>query len=121
MKDDDFERECRRQKRLEALGTDDPHCAMCGEGDDRKLELHHVAGRKHDEMTVILCRNCHRVVSDDQKDHPAAEDRADSGLATIGYFLLGLADMLRALVQKLYAFGFALIARSCAPAGDAAE
>lgn len=121
MKDDDFERECRRQKRLEALGTDDPHCGMCGEGDDRKLELHHVAGRKHDEMTVILCRNCHRVVSDDQKDHPAVDESADSVLATIGYFLLGLADMLRVIVGKLYEFGLTLIARSRPSAGEPAQ
>lgn len=94
---------------------------MCGEGDDRKLELHHVAGRKHDDTTVILCRNCHRVVSDDQKDHPVVDASADSVLAAIGYFLLGFADMLRAIVGKLHEFGLALIAGSRPSAGESAQ
>jgi hypothetical protein len=106
---DEYERECRQQKRLEALGTDEPRCGMCGYNDDRALELHHVAGRKHDEVTVILCRNCHRAVSDDQLDHPVVAENASSGFVAIGHFLLGLADMLRIIVEKLIEFGSLLI------------
>lgn len=61
-------REARRQNRLERFGTHAPRCGVCGEPDDRCLEAHHVAGRKHDDLTVLICRNCHRKVSDDQKD-----------------------------------------------------
>lgn len=114
MNDDEYEQERRKQRRLEKLGTTHPRCGMCGEADDRALELHHVAGRKHDDVTVILCRNCHRKVSDNQKDHPAIITQADPMLAIIGSFLLGLADMLNIIVAKLCEFGLALIARSIA-------
>jgi hypothetical protein len=29
-----------------------------------------IAGRKYSDITVITCRNCHRKLSDMQKDHP---------------------------------------------------
>jgi hypothetical protein len=39
----------------------------------RCLEVHHIAGRDFDnDATAILCRNCHRKLSDDLKDHPPA-------------------------------------------------
>jgi len=106
---DDFERDRRQQKRFEKLGTDDPRCGMCGEDNDCTLELHHVAGRKHDDLTVILCANCHRIMSDDQRDHPAFDRSANNPMAAIGFFLLGLADMLRVVVRRLYEFGRMLI------------
>lgn len=104
-------REERKQRRLEALGTNDPNCGMCGEADYRCMERHHVADHKRDELTVCVCANCHRKVTDDQKDHPSFNPAADPMLDRIGHFLLGLADMLRLIVEKLYAFGLALIER----------
>lgn len=112
MNDHEYARERRKQRRLERLGSNNPRCGMCGETDDRALELHHVAGRKHDETMVPSCSNCHRKVTDDQKDHPAFDPSADAVLANIGHFLLGLADMLRLIVEKLAEFGLTLIGRS---------
>lgn len=120
MKYEELERERRRQKRLERLGTNTPHCGICGEGDDRTLELHHVAGRQHDDTLVIVCRNCHRKVTDDQKDHPAFDPDADPMLPSIGHFLLGLADMLRIVMGRLHEFALALIDRSSRKEGEAA-
>lgn len=120
MNIDELARERRKQRRLERLGSNDPRCGMCGEGDDRALELHHVAGRKHDETMVPLCRNCHRKVTDDQHDHPAFDPNGDTMLASIGNFLLGLADMLRIIVAKLHEFGLALIVRSSSTEGEVA-
>lgn len=117
MNNDELARERRKQKRLERLGSNNPHCAMCGEADDRTLELHHVAGRKHDETMVTLCRNCHRQVTDDQHDHPAFDPKADPMLASIGHFLVGLSDMLRIILAKLREFGLALIVRSSSTDG----
>jgi hypothetical protein len=105
-------REVRKQRRLEALGTNDPKCGTCGESDWRCIELHHVADYGCNDATVRICRNCHRKVSDDQRDHPAFDPNADPALHAIGRFLLGLADMLRLIVEKLYAFGLALIERA---------
>lgn len=117
MTDEEFERERRRQARFEKLRTDTPRCGVCGEGDDRCLELHHLAGRKFEDFLVINCRNCHRKVSDDQKDHPAFDPGADKLLDAIGHFLLGLADMLKLIIEKLYEFGQALIERAKPVAG----
>lgn len=108
----ELNREIRCQRRLEVLGTNHPRCANCGEGDDRVLELHHVAGRRHDDLTVIECRNCHRKLSDCQRDHPWTAPCADPFLAAVGNFLLGLADMLRLIVEKLAGFGEELIRRA---------
>ncbi len=115
---DDLNKEKRRQKALERLGTNTPRCVHCGESDYRCLEAHHIAGRAYDEETVVTCRNCHRKLSDSQKDHPntpAGED--PSLLDQIGHFLLGLADLFEMLMQKLREFGRLLIegASLCPP------
>ena len=104
--------EARKQARLEKFGTNEPRCGTCGETDWRCMELHHVADLGRDEATVLICRNCHRKVSDDQKDRPAFDPHADALLDRIGHFLLGLADLLRLVVQKLIEFGNALIGRA---------
>ncbi|CAM3293764.1 HNH endonuclease [Sphingomonas antarctica] len=109
-------RETRKQRRLEILGTDNPRCGTCGHSRWQAIEKHHPADHGRDDMTAMICRNCHRVLSDDQKDHPAFDPNADAMLDSIGHFLLGLADMLRLVIERLYAFGLALIERAAAPA-----
>ena len=104
--------ETRRQNRLERLGSNTPRCGTCGEDDDRCLEAHHIAGRKHDDTTVCICRNCHRKVSDDQRGYPPVDATADFRLDSIGRFLLGLADLLSIILEKLTEFGNALIERA---------
>lgn len=106
-------REIRKQRRLEKLGTHNPRCGTCGESRWQCLEQHHTAGRKYDPDTVVLeCRNCHRVVSDNQLDHPAFDAAADPMLQAIGHFLLGLADLLKIVIEKLVEFGLILIDRA---------
>jgi hypothetical protein len=114
----DWRKEERKQARLEKLGTNEPRCGTCGETDWRCFEQHHVAGRKRDDFTVPICANCHRKVTDDQSDHPAFDPNADPVLDRIGHFLLGLADLLRLIVEKLTEFGNALIGKAKA-AGEA--
>lgn len=101
-------KESRKQKRLERFGTNHPVCVNCGEDDDRCLELHHIAGRAHSEDTVILCRNCHRKVSDDQKDHPRCGSKRTKA-QSIGYQLLGQADLFALLAISLRESGNHLI------------
>lgn len=112
----DYDR--RKQARLEKLGTDKPICGICGNTDWRTIEQHHIAGQKRDETVVLICANDHRIVTDDQKDHPEFDPAADPMLDKIGHFLLGLADMLKLIVEKLYEYGHALIKRA---AGTPAE
>lgn len=112
MNDDDLRRECRKQNRLETLGTNEPICGTCGECDWRVIELHHIADHGRDDATVLVCRNCHRKLSDDQKDHARANPNTDAVLEKVGHFLIGLADLLLIVISKLQEFGSALIARA---------
>jgi hypothetical protein len=115
-----FERERRKQKALERLGTTNPICVSCGEADWRCLEGHHIAGKDYDQTIAIVCRNCHRKLSDDQYDHPPANNAgAPLILERIGRFLFGLADFLGLVVATLRGFGLALIelASQCDPSG----
>src|SRR5262249_3708236 len=105
-------RERRKQTAFERLGTDNPRCFVCGESDWRCIEPHHLAGRKNDDLTTNTCPNCHRRLSDDQKDHPKQDEPPKDPLEAIGYFLLGLADFFAILIEKLREFGHALIDRA---------
>jgi len=105
-------REKRRQKYFERLGTSTPRCSGCGETDPRVFEAHHIAGRRYDSVTTPLCVNCHRKVTDDQHDHPDRNKGGDRFLEQVGHFLLGLADLLRLAIERLVAFGEALIERA---------
>ncbi len=105
------QRERRRLAALERLGTEKPRC-HCGEDNPHCLERHHLAGQAYDDDTVIVCRNCHRKLSDLQKDHPKPSNTAPDLLECIGRFLLGIADLFELLVAKFREFGTALIAQT---------
>jgi hypothetical protein len=110
MSNQELRREKRRQRALERLGTNAPRCAECGETNWRCLEVHHIAGRDFDnDATAILCRNCHRKLSDDLKDHPEPASSPPGQFDRIGHFLLGLADLLTRLAEKCREFGHVLI------------
>lgn len=118
MKGVAMHQERRKQAALEKLGSHHPRCMVCGVDDWRCLERHHIAGRTYDEVGAILCRNCHRKVSDDQRDHPAKlPDDTSITEERVGHFLLGLADLLRLLVEKLVEFGHALITSAAERSG----
>jgi len=104
--------ERRKQSRLHKLGTNTPHCATCGNSDWRVIEEHHPDSRKRDKLVVLLCANDHRIVTDEQKDHPPGVDGCDPFLLSVGNFLLGLADMFAIIIERLYEFGETLIARA---------
>ena len=65
-----------KKRRLKKLGTNQPCCAMCVETDWRCIEQHHVAGRKRDAMTVLLCANDHLRMTDEQTSHPSSDECA---------------------------------------------
>jgi hypothetical protein len=68
---------------------------------------------------ALICANCHRKVTDDQKDRPTFNPSADPFLDRVGHFLLGLADLLILIVAKLMEFGNALIAKAKDGTGEA--
>ena len=112
MNNSEKEQERRKQKALERLGSNNPVCVVCGEADWRCLELHHIAGKSFDDALATSCRNCHRKLSDMQKDHPQPASTPPEQLDRIGHFLLGLADLFALLVEILREFGHGLIVRS---------
>lgn len=103
------DKEIRKQRRLETLGSNNPVCVVCGENDWRCLEQHHIAGQAYGDDLCNVCRNCHRKLSDDQKDHPKQAGKNPATLETIGHLLLGLADLFSLLVIKLRECGQYLI------------
>lgn len=106
----DKAKEARKQKRLETLGGNNhPACVICGEDNPHCLELHHIPGQAYGDDLCTVCRNCHRKLSDDQKDHPKQIDTAPATIERIGHMLLGLADFFALLVEKLKEFGHYLI------------
>jgi hypothetical protein len=114
-------RETRKRRRLEQLGSDEPRCGICGDTRWQCIELHHTAGKDAvPDHTVLTCRNCHRMLSDDQRDPPTYDPERDGPWQAIGHFLLGLADMLRLIIDKLREYGLLLIDRA-AHEGSAAR
>jgi hypothetical protein len=103
--------ETRKQKRLEKLGSNHPVCIICAENDWRCLEEHHIAGQHYDDCLSVICRNCHRKLSDDQKDHPVKilPTPTPTSVESIGHLLIGLADLFALLVEKLHEYGLHLI------------
>ena len=101
-----IDEEDRTQQRLRRLGTRSPCCVGCGETNPAVFEQHHIAGRKHSDDTATLCLNCHRKLSDKQRDHvPPGSNDPIGPLAGIGHYLLGLADLLALIVEALRKFG----------------
>jgi hypothetical protein len=108
--------EVRKQKVIERFKGKEPACIFCGETDWRCIEEHHIGGQAYDPTTVPVCANCHRKLSDMQKDHPPKAG-GDSD-EVIGRILLGLADVFVLLIEKLHDWGRTLIERSSRAGGQ---
>ena len=103
----------RLEQQYRRLRTRNPVCVACSESYPFCLELHHLAARKHHDDVSVVCRNCHRKLSDGQHDHatiPTSE--TEGALTKIGHYLLGLADFLMMIVTTLREFGKQLIGPS---------
>ena len=108
----DNPKEKRAQARKGKLGTNNPVCVTCGENKWECMELHHIAGKAYGDDLCTVCRNCHRVLSDDQIDHPKPVGKPPATLEIIGHFLVSVADLFALMVEKFREFGRALIEMS---------
>jgi hypothetical protein len=105
-----LDKEDRLEQHYRRLGTRNPRCTLCSETDPRCMEKHHIAGCEFDPDIALVCRNCHRKLSDDQLDHPRLEQDAPVEQHTaFGHFLLGLCDLLMMIIQSLREIGEWLI------------
>jgi hypothetical protein len=117
MKNESVRRTERTRNELSRVGP--VRCVLCGETDARCLEAHHIYGRANSEEKVIVCRNCHRKLSDRQQDLPEGflshKETLPSAEALAG-MLLSIADLieeffrfvveqLRKLAQRLQSGG----------------
>jgi hypothetical protein len=75
------------------------------------LEQHHLAGRAAGAATVVLCRNCHAILTDWQQDWEPRLRRPRTWVERLAAFLHGLADwclqlarMLTDLAERLHAW-----------------
>lgn len=101
MDEEQRRKAARVRKAQERIGKKDAKCPYCGEADPRCLEAHHIPGRKFGDDLVIVCRNCHRKLSDSQADHPNALGDDPNWMERVGHLLDGLADLLGLAVEKL--------------------
>ena len=71
-------------------------CEVCHSEEEREsLELHHIAGRKHDYRTITVCKECHGQLSAEQglRDKRWLSAEVSPNLRT-AFFLQGLKDIL---------------------------
>jgi hypothetical protein len=101
-------RKLRRERRL----GEDRFCVLCGETEAvalqkvpaSLLERHHLAGTANDgELVVVVCRNCHALLSEAQRDSEVELRHAAprSSLERLEAVLRGLADFFALLAARL--------------------
>lgn len=121
METRNFDREARMERRFQTLGTRTPRCPCCSESTWNCFQVHHIAQAKYmPDVTIIVCLNCHRKLSEMQEEHPMFDKNADPFLQSLVHFLLGLADMFELAIEKLREFASALMqrAREVGPVGE---
>ena len=102
MSKEPLDYEGRVEQQYRRLGTRIPVCVCCGETDPFCLELHHPAGQQHHEDVVIVCRNCHRKLTNQQQDHipPESADLVEP-LASDVRYLHGVVDVFARIAPTL--------------------
>jgi hypothetical protein len=109
MEQDNIDAERRRRRALQRLGTDKPFCFCCGENDPECLELHHIAGKAFGSDLVIVCRNCHRKLTNAQKDQPKVSCVEPTMEERILHYRLGLSALLKQFAEMQPEFAAFLI------------
>jgi hypothetical protein len=79
------------------------YCMCCGYiGDPWDFQKHHVAGRKHGDMTIVLCHICHNRFSRTQRHYPKAWLERDLPPKLRAAFMLrGQSEVLAAFSKNL--------------------
>ena len=71
-------------------------CEVCNSREESyNLELHHIAGRKHDYRTITVDKKCHYELSESQKTWDGRwlqKDQPEN--ICLGFLLMGLHDIL---------------------------
>jgi len=71
-------------------------CEICNSREEPyNLELHHIAGRKHDYRTITIDKKCHGELSESQKTYDSRwlqKDQPEN--VRLGFLLMGIHDVL---------------------------
>lgn len=98
--------ELRREKDYRRLRTRTPICLHCGYcNHPAAMELAHIAPRKFHDDAGVLCSNCHREMSDPEKDLSYAPQSINPEMETIGRYLLALSEWFIRIAETIAAFG----------------
>jgi hypothetical protein len=111
MSNEQLDYEARLERQYKRLDTRTPMCVCCGERDPFCLELHHIAGRQTHDEVVIICRNCHRKLTNEQHDHVPPGEPTEQ-LAKDAHYLSGLADLFAKITPTLRKVGSRLLEES---------
>lgn len=87
-----------------------PRCKICMEDDPVVLEKHHFSGRANSEQTVLLCKNCHAIITNEQnKVSPKYRSKNAPYLGRLGYQIVTLGALLARVVKQLIKIGYELM------------
>lgn len=110
MHDLNSPKEDRREKDYRRLRTRTPMCLSCGYSKHpAAMELAHIAPRGFHDDGGVLCSNCHREMSDTEKDYSYAPQSQNPRMETIGRYLLALSDWFIRIAETIAAFGHWLL------------
>lgn len=105
--------EKRREADYRRLRTRNPVCLTCGYmKHPAAMEFSHVAPRKFHDDGGVQCSNCHREVSDKEKEFSYAPTTANPMMEKIGRYLLALSEWLTRIGVTLEEFGKWLLAQA---------
>jgi hypothetical protein len=96
----------RREADFRRLRTRTPVCLSCGYSDHpAALEFAHIAPRKFHDDGGVLCSNCHREQSDQEKDFSYEPTTGNPRMEIIGRYLLAVAEWLKRIADTFISFG----------------
>ena len=108
----------KKRRKFDAQGLHVHHCTACPQDDPLCLEVEHVAGRLHDYTVILLCANCHRKRTADQRCDPSPGPNPLNVFEVIGRWLLSVASYFELLKDTLRRFGLFLIDLAAQGYGD---
>lgn len=96
----------RREADYRRLRTRTPICLSCGyDNHSAAMEFAHIAPRGIHADGGVLCSNCHREMSDTEKDFSYAPQSQNPMMEAIGRYLLALAEWFERIAETFTTFG----------------
>jgi hypothetical protein len=105
----DRDRERRKQRRLEEMGTNNPVCIGCGRAVWYSFHGHHIGERQFDSHAEYFCTNCHSDFTEALKSYPKTSCKTPGAVESAGHYCLGLAVIFYPIARMLEDFGCKLV------------